>query len=242
MRKVLLTSTFVLVLGTVTTVSTMPLGAAPRGSQTTTVAEETTTTTPQEPTTTLAPTTTIAAPTTSTPSTNTTVAPAPVPEDESSPPWGAIIAILGVIAVGLIVALVLMKRGANRTKHDWQGSAASALRDAELTRDMLEGEARPDQSEDPARFTAVRDKVNTVANRFDQLATGAPDDDARRSAAGIAESLRGYFFALEAERLLHDAPTPPTADQLATADATRRGRAADLNTAIAQLRSAVTPT
>jgi hypothetical protein len=242
MRKVLFCSTLVLAFGTATVLAA-PLGAVTRGGQTTTVSEETTTTTPQEPTTTLAPTTTVAAPTTTAPSTITTVAPVPVPaNDDSNTPWGLILAILGVIAVALIVALVLMKRGANRTKHDWQGSAASALRDAELTRDMLEGEARPDQAEDPARFAAVRDKVNTVANRFDRLAANAPDDGARRSSAGIAESLRGYFFALEAERLLHDAPTPPSADQLATADATRRGRAADLDAAIAQLRSAVTPT
>lgn len=241
MRKVLVGSTFGFVLLTGIAASAVPLGAVTRPAQTTTVADETTSSTAPETSTTLAPTTTVAAPTTSAPTTNTTVVPAPVPDDESSTPWGVIIAILGVIAVGLIVALVLMKRGSNRTKHDWHGVAASALRDAELTRDMLEGEARPDQSEDPARFSAVRDKVNTVANRFDQLAPDAPDDGTRRSAAGIAESLRGYFFALEAERLLHDAPTPPTADQLATADATRRGRAADLDAAIAQLRSAVTP-
>jgi hypothetical protein len=170
------------------------------------------------------------------------VAPATTSSDDSDPPWALIIAILAVIAVGLIVALIVMKRNANRSKHDWQGAAASALRDADLTRDMLAGEARPDETEDPTRFNAVRDKVDTVATRFDQLATSAPNDEARRNAGAVAESLRGHFFALEAERLLQDAPTTPTAEQLATADATRRGRASDLDGAIAALRAFVTPT
>jgi hypothetical protein len=57
----------------------------------------------------------------------------------------------------------------------------------------------------------------------------------------VASSLRGYFFALEAEQLLHGAPTSPTADQLAAADATRRARNADLQTAVEKIRAYVTP-
>jgi hypothetical protein len=63
----------------------------------------------------------------------------------------------------------------------------------------------------------------------------------RRHSIGVATSLRGYFFALEAEQMLHNAPTAPTADQLGTADATRRARAAELEAAVAAIRAHVAP-
>jgi hypothetical protein len=154
---------------------------------------------------------------------------------------GWIIAILAVLAVALIIVLVLARRSANRAKSEWKDAAASALRDVDLTRDMLADEAPPGAAEDATRLLAVREAVNRVATNFDQLAASAPNDEMRRHSIGVATSLRGYFFALEAEQMLHNAPTAPTADQLGTADATRRARAAELEAAVAAIRAHVAP-
>jgi hypothetical protein len=222
---------------------------AQRPAQVTTLPGETTTLAP----TTLAPTTlaptTSEAPTTAEPATTTepaptttiTVAPPASTSSGSSTPWGWIIAILAVVAVALIVVLVLMRRSSNRTKAEWKNAAASALRDADLTRDMLADEARPGEAEDPRRVAAVRDAVERVASQFDRLATTAPNDETRQNSIALAASLRGYFFAMESEQMLHDAPTTPTADQLATADATKRARAAELGAAVAAIRAYVAP-
>jgi hypothetical protein len=205
---------------------------APTTVATTTVASTTTelaTTTTEPATTTSGPTTTSSTPTTTVPAASTS-------GGSSSAPWGWIIAILAVIAVALIVALVFQRRSSNSAKSEWKNSAESALRDADLTRDMLADEARPGDAEDATRVTTVRDTVERVARQFDQLAASAPNDDMRRHSIDVATSLRGYFFALEAEQMLHNAPTTPTADQLGTADATKRARAAELGAATTAIR------
>jgi hypothetical protein len=145
-----------------------------------------------------------------------------------------------VVLIVVVIALIMRSRATGRAKQSWQAAATSALRDAELTRDMLGGEARPGEPEDPARRASVRDNVESVAGRFDQLARNAPNDDAQREAASVASSLRGYQFALEAEQLLRNAPTAPTADQLAAADATRRERVNELDAGLAAIRARVT--
>ena len=137
--------------------------------------------------------------------------------------------------------MIVLRRNAQRAKQAWQAETLSALRDAELTRDMLEGEARPDQPEDATRQATVHDNVERVATNFEGLANRAPNDEARGNATAVASSLRGYLFALEAERLLRNAPTTPTAEQLATADATRRQRATDLDAALGKTRAYVDP-
>jgi len=227
---------------------------AQRPGQVTTSPGETTTLAPTTlAPTTLAPTTlapstsevpTTAEPATTTQPASTTTTTAGLPastSSDSSTPWGWIIAILAAIAVVLIVVLALLRRSSNRTKAEWKNAAASALRDADLTRDMLADEARPGEAEDARRVTAVRDAVERVASQFDQLATSAPNDEARRNSIAVATSLRGYFFALESEQMLHAAPTTPTADQLATADAAKRARAAELGAAVAAIRAYVAP-
>ena len=146
-----------------------------------------------------------------------------------------------MIAGALIVVLVFVRRSANRAKSEWKNAAASALRDADLTRDMLADEAPPGVAEDATRLRAVRESVERVATNFDQLAANAPNDEMRRRSIGVATSLRGYFFALEAEQMLHNAPTAPTADQLGTADATKRARAVELDAAVAAIRAHVVP-
>jgi hypothetical protein len=218
------------------------------GAAATTTVSDPTTAAPAttEAPTTVAPTTIpatvppVANPTTPTTATvPTTDAPAATTSSsDSSTPWGWIIGIaLGVLAIALIIMLIVRRRGATATQHDWQSSARSALRDAELTRDMLQGEAKPDQPEDGTRHAAVRTNVEQVAGRFEQLAAQAPNDESQRAAASVSTSLRGYLFALEAERLLRGAPTPPTAEQLLAADEARRARSTELDTALTDLRS-----
>ena len=226
--------------------------ALSRPAQQTTLPGETTTLAPTTaaPTTTVAPTTTAqpatttteASTTTSSSTTTTTVAPAPAATKDSNSKAGrVIIGILLVLAAAAITALIVVRRNAKRDTAEWTNSAASALRDADLTRDMLASEARPGQPEDAARVTAVRDTVDRVATTFEQLATNAPAEDMRSNAIAVATSLRGYFFALEAEQMLHNAPTPPTGEQLATADAAKRTRAADLDAAITSIRAYLEP-
>jgi hypothetical protein len=207
-----------------TTVASPPTTEAPATLAPTTLAPSTVAPTTVS-TVTFVPTTTAPASTTSTSS--------------SSTPWGWIIGIaLGVLALALIIMLIVRRRGAAATQHDWQSAAHSSLRDAELTRDMLQGEAKPDQAEDAGRHAAVQSNVERVASRFEQLAAHAPNDASHRAAASVASSLRGYLFALEAERLLRGAPTPPSADQLLAADEARRARASELDDALTALRTA----
>jgi hypothetical protein len=219
-----------------TTTATGPTTAAPATTAAPPTAAPTTIPATEPPTaspTTAAPST----PTSATPS--TTIAPASTTSSSSSTPWGWIIGIaLGVLAIALLIVFIVRRRGATSTQHDWQSAARSALRDAELTRDMLQGEAKPDQPEDDARHAAVQTNVERVSSRFEQLAAQAPNDDSRRAAISVASSLRGYLFALEAERLLRAAPTPPTADQLLAADDARRARSSELDAALTDLRSA----
>jgi hypothetical protein len=207
----------------------------------TTVAPTTTNapTTTAVPTTTAAPATTEAPTTTSTPP--TTVAPATTSSSSSSTPWGWIVFALALVAFALIAVIVVLARNRGRAKKEWKDAAASSLRDADLVRDMLAGEARPGETEEATRVAAVRDNVERVSATFDQLAAGAPNDEMRDCSTSVASSLRGYFFALEAEQLLHGAPTSPTADQLAAADATKRARNADLQTAVEKIRAYVSP-
>ena len=42
-----------------------------------------------------------------------------------------------------------------KNEEAWKADARNVLGDAELARDMLEGEARPDQTEDPSRRATV---------------------------------------------------------------------------------------
>jgi hypothetical protein len=144
--------------------------------------------------------------------------------------------VLVVLAIVLAIVLVRMRQSRHRSESAWRADAARTYDNAVLVRSMLDDEARPGEREDPTHRATVRDRVEGVAASLDRLAANAPDDSARQSAANAAESLRGLAFAREAERLLREAPTAPTGDQLATADQTRRARAGELDAALAALR------
>jgi len=218
-------------------------GAGVAFAQTTTLAPTTTeaptTTTAAPTTTTEAPTTTTTSSTTTTSTTTTTVAPVPSSGGGSDTPWGWIIAALVVVAAVLIAILVRRRVVGKKNEEAWKADARNVLGDAELARDMLEGEARPDQTEDPSRRATVHNNVENVAVSLDRLAATAPTKEDAADAAAVAGSLRGYAFALEAERLLRDGPNAPTGDQLASADQARRTREADLDRALGALRARV---
>jgi hypothetical protein len=220
-------------------------GAGIAHAQTTTLSP---TTTEAPTTTTAAPTTTTEAPTTTTSSststtssstTTTTIAPASASGGGSDTPWGWIIAALVVVAAALIAVLVRQRVVGKKNDEAWKADARNVLGDAELARDMLESEARPDQTEDPNRRATVHNNVENVALSLDRLAGSAPSKEEGADATAVAGSLRGYAFALEAERLLRDGPNAPTGDQLASADQARRTRAADLDRALGALRARV---
>lgn len=225
-------------------VLTFALSAGAAYAQTTTLAPTTTaaptTTTTEAPTTTTeAPTTTSSSSTTTSSTTTTTIAPVSASSGGSDVPWGWIIAALAVVALALIAILVRRRVVGKRNEEAWKAEARNVLGDAELARDMLEGEARPGQDEDPARRATVRNNVENVGASLDRLASIAPTKEDAASATAVAESLRGYAFALEAERLLRDGPNAPTGDQLASADQARRTRDADLDRALGALRTRV---
>jgi len=225
-------------------VLTFALSAGAAYAQTTTLAPTTTaaptTTTTEAPTTTTeAPTTTSSSSTTTSSTTTTTIAPVSASSGGSDVPWGWIIAALAVVALALIAILVRRRVVGKRNEEAWKAEARNVLGDAELARDMLEGEARPGQDEDPARRATVRNNVENVGASLDRLASIAPTKEDAASATAVAESLRGYAFALEAERLLRDGPNAPTGDQLASADQARRTREADLDRALGALRARV---
>jgi hypothetical protein len=220
-------------------------GAGIAHAQTTTLSP---TTTEAPTTTTEAPTTTTEAPTTTTTSststttsstTTTTVAPAPSSGGGSDTPWGWIIAALVVVALALIAILVRQLVVGKKKDEAWKAEARIVLGDAELARDMLEGEARPDQVEDANRRATLHNNVENVALSLDRLAGTAPSKEEAADATAVAGSLRGYAFALEAERLLRDGPNAPTGEQLASADQARRTREADLDRALGVLRARV---
>ena len=225
-------------------VLTFALSAGAAYAQTTTLAPTTTaaptTTTTEAPTTTTeAPTTTSSSSTTTSSTTTTTIAPVSASSGGSDVPWGWIIAALAVVALALIAILVRRRVVGKRNEEAWKAEARNVLGDAELARDMLEGEARPGQDEDPARRATVRNNVENVGASLDRLASIAPTKEDAASATAVAKSLRGYAFALEAERLLRDGPNAPTGDQLASADQARRTREADLDRALGALRARV---
>ena len=100
-------------------------------------------------------------------------------------------------------------------------------------RDLLR--ATEGQPIDAARLTALRQRVDASGVELGNLAAAAPDDGARASVRGAEESLRGYLFALEAEQLLRDGATAPSAEALERADATRRSHAGALDDSLTRI-------
>ena len=220
-----------------------PVAAQP--TTTTTLAPTTTTTVAPTTTTTQPPTTTTTAPTTTTthqtttttthPTTTTTTAASPA---SSSTPWGWIVlGIVIVLAIALVALLIARNRRLGK-ESAWARSVLPALTAAELARELVLTQSSED---DPQRRASVGVQVDEAVSALDRAATSAPADEERALSARCAESLRGLAFAVEADHLMRSGGEHPTGEQLAAADAARRRRAAELDAALADLRSLAAP-
>jgi hypothetical protein len=83
--------------------------------------------------------------------------------------------------------------------------------------------------------------VDEAAGALEQLAGSAVDESEGALSGRSAESLRGLAFAVEADHLMRSGGENPTGAQLAAADEARRRRQTELDSALGQLKRAITP-
>ena len=213
-----------------------PVAAQP--TTTTTVAPTTTTTTvAPTTTTTVAPTTTTThgSTTTTHPTTTSTTTAA---STSSSTPWGWILLAIGIVLAIVLVALLIARNRRAGREAAWSRSVLPALTAAELARELVLTQTAED---DPQRRASVGVQVDEAVSALERAAASAPGEEERALCSRCAESLRGLAFAVEADRLLRSGGEHPTGAQLAAADAARRQRAGELDAALSQLRSVISP-
>ena len=209
---------------------------------TTTVAPVTTTTVP--PTT--APTTTTTLPATTTtrvhptttsthPTTTTTTA---AKSSSSSKTWGWVLLAVVIVLAVLLVALLIARTRRQGREVDWERSVRPAITAAELARELVLSQS---ESDDSQRRANVGVQVDQAVDGLERAAASAPDEAHRALCTRCAESLRGLAFAVEADHLLRSGGATPTGAQLASADAARRNRAAELQAALDDLKVAIAP-
>jgi hypothetical protein len=223
----------------------------------TAAAQDTTTTTAPVTTTTLAPTTTTTVPPTSAPTTTTTLPattttrarpttttshPATTTTmtktSSSSKTWGWILLAVVIVLAVILVALLIARTRRQGREVDWERSVLPAVTAAELARELVLSQTSTDDSQ---RRASVALQVDEAVDGLERAAASAPDDVHRALCLRCAESLRGLAFAVEADRLLRSGGETPTGAQLASADAARRNRAAELNAALDDLKVAIAP-
>ena len=142
-----------------------------------------------------------------------------------------------VLAVGLVALLIARTRRQGRAA-DWQRSALPAVAAAELARDLVLSQTETD---DHQRRASVGVQVDEAVTGLERAAATAPDEASRALSTRAAESLRGLAFAVEADHLMRSGGEHPTGAQLASADAARRNRSAELAAALAELKASITP-
>jgi hypothetical protein len=214
----------------------------------TTLAPPTTTTVP--PTTTAppttAPTTTTTAPpttttthvhatTTSHPTTTTTTTKA-AKSSSSSKTWGWVLLAVVIVLAIVLVALLIARNRRQGQAADWRRTTRPAATAAELARDLVLSQSEHD---DPQRRAQVAEQVDEAVDGLERAAASAPDDVTRGLCTRCAESLRGLAFAVEADHLMRSGGEHPTGDQLASADAARRHRSAELEESLLDLKAAL---
>jgi hypothetical protein len=221
-------------------------------------AQDTTTTTAPVTTTTLAPTTTTTVPPTTAPTTTTTLPATTTTRarpttttshpttttttaktSSSSKTWGWVLLAVVIILAAILVAFLIARTRRQGREVDWERSVLPAVTAAELARELVLSQTSTD---DGQRRASVALQVDEAVDGLERAAATAPDEAHRALSIRCAESLRGLAFAVEAERLLRTGGQTPTGEQLASADAARRNRSAELNAALADLRVAIAPT
>jgi len=218
------------------TTTTAPVTTTTSAPTTTTTVPATTTTVPATTTTVPATTTTRAhaSTTTSHPATTTTGA----KTSSSSTAWGwVLLAVVLVLAVGLVALLIARTRRQGRAA-DWQRSVLPAVAAAELARDLVLSQTETD---DQQRRASVGVQVDEAVSGLERAAATAPDEASRAQSTRAAEGLRGLAFAVEADHLMRSGGEHPTGAQLASADAARRNRSAELAAALSELKASITP-
>lgn len=218
-----------------TTTSTAP------ATTTTTTAPPTTTTTTAPPTTTTSTTTHVTTTThrttttTTHPITTTTAA----KSSSSTSAWGWVL--LGVVILLAIVLVVLLMSRTRRQGRvaNWERLTTPAVTAAGLARDLVLSQAPTDDAE---RRASVTVQVDAAITSLERAASSAPDERLAGVCTRCAESLRGLAFAVEADHLLRSGGEHPTGAQLAAADAARRSRAAELETALRELKTTLAET
>src|SRR3954451_1057983 len=186
-------------------------------------------------------TVTTAAPVTSTPAPEPAVAAteAAAATDDDSTPWGWILLAVGVAGAIIAIAMLVHRRTQRRRLEAWRQQTRGAVDAAFVARDLLPAHGR--DITDLQHWESVRATADQAAAGL-QAATGsAPAPDAAAAANAAAEALSGSTFALESSRLVQAAQPPPSAAQLAEADALVQTRQTVLDTALARLRAFVSP-
>jgi hypothetical protein len=218
-------------------------GAGAQPTTTTSTAPPTTTTAPPTTTTTTAPpTTTTSTPETTTtrhtttstthPTTTTTTA----KSSSSTSPWAwVLLGVVILLAILLVIFLISRAKRQGRVT-DWRRLVTPAITAAELARDLVQSQAPTDDAE---RRASVNAQVDAAVTGLERAAASAPDERLAGICSRCAESLRGLAFAVEADHLMRSGGEHPTGAQLASADAARRSRAVELETALSELRTAL---
>jgi hypothetical protein len=146
--------------------------------------------------------------------------------------------LLGVVillAVLLVLFLIARTRRQGRLTN-WQRLVTPAITAAELARDLVQSQAPSDDAE---RRASVNVQVDSAVTSLERAAASAPDETLSGMCSRCAESLRGLAFAVEADHLMRSGGEHPTGSQLASADAARRSRAAELDAALGELKAAL---
>ncbi len=140
--------------------------------------------------------------------------------------------------VALLVVLLIARTRRQGRAADWQRSVRPAVTAAELARDLVLSQTDAD---DQQRRASVGVQVDEAVTGLERAAATAPDEASGALSTRAAESLRGLAFAVEADHLMRSGGERPTGEQLASADAARRNRAAALAAALEELTAAITP-
>jgi hypothetical protein len=168
-----------------------------------------------------------------------TVAPTPTSSKSSDDgtPWGWIVLALVVVAAIVASVVVVISRRRRQRWDAWRRSVRPVLDEVHLSRDLHPAHGR--DITDLAHWESVRGGAERAAADLKVAAGGAPSPEAAEAAQATAEALSGLTFALESDRLMQAAQPPPTATQLADADAAIQARRTDLDTSLARLDALV---
>jgi hypothetical protein len=141
--------------------------------------------------------------------------------------------VLGLIVLGLIVAVAARGRRRGKAAAGWTSRAREPYSQAVVLRDRLAGElAAPELTGD--RIDQALIDLDGISEKLNALTLDVPDDRSRQALSELLMTLGALRSSLQHLRLVD-----PEAGQAASANA--RGRLADLETSLLSFRSTVWP-